>query len=359
MKRLLLLLATLTVATTFARQGATPAADTTLTARIDRLEAKNSNWEKILSRLPEISGYVQLNYDWTDNGTSAFRLKRVRVSLAGDIVPKLDYRIQVELAKPQIVDAYLQWQPFGQLNFRLGQYKIPFSIENTEYAPLKFEFIDYPLALSRMMGSSETIGGKTLSATGRDLGLTFWGGFFERDGYRIVNYDLGIFNGEGINTKDANKSKDIVARLMIKPLAGLTFAGSYYRGEFGPECLERTRYGAGACYDRGPVVVRGEWIGGTTGTLPAEELPAGSFDSSGWYVMGGWRIVRSFMAAVRYDTLLADTARRRTRQTNYTVGLTWQPYKYLRCQLNYTYENYKIAAKDDCNSLSVMISGIF
>ena len=359
MKRLLLLLATLTVATAFARQEAAPAADTTLTARIDRLEAKNSNWEKILSRLPEISGYVQLNYKWSDDGTSTFLLKRVRVSLAGDIVPKLDYRIQVELAKPQIVDAYLQYKPFDQLNVKLGQYKIPFSIENTVYAPLKFEFIDYPLALSRMMGISETVGGKSLSATGRELGLTLWGGFLKRDGYHVVNYDLGIYNGAGINTKDDNKSKDIAARLMIRPVAGLTLAGSYYRGEFGPDYLERTRYGAGACYDHGPVVVRGEWIGGTTGTPRSEELPAGSFDSSGWYVMGGWRIIRSFMAALRYDTLLADTSRRRTRQTNYTVGLTWQPFKYLRCQLNYTYEDYKIASKYDCNSLSVMISGIF
>ncbi len=350
MKRLLLLLATLLVATTHARQTEAPAAaDTTRT----------TTREKILSRLPDISGYLQLKYDWADDGTSTFLVKRVRVTLAGDILPTLDYRIQVELAKPQIVDAYLHYKPFTELNVKLGQYKIPFSIENTEYAPLKFEFIDYPLALSRMMGIAETVGGKQLSATGRELGLTLSGGLFERDGYAIVNYDLGVYNGAGINTKDDNKSKDIAARLMIKPVAGLILAGSYYRGEFGPHYLERTRYGAGACDDRGPGVVRGEWIGGTTGTPRTEEIPAGSFDSSGWYVMGGWRVARNFMAALRYDTLLADTSLRRSRQTNYTIGLTWQPVKYLRCQLNYTYEDYKIASKYDCNSLSVMFSGIF
>lgn len=96
MKRLLLLLATLLVATTHARQTEAPAAaDTTRT----------TTREKILSHLPDISGYLQLKYDWANDGTSTFLVKRVRVTLAGDILPTLDYRIQVELAKPQIVDA--------------------------------------------------------------------------------------------------------------------------------------------------------------------------------------------------------------------------------------------------------------
>lgn len=50
------------------------------------------------------------------------------------------------------------------------------------------------------------------------------------------------------------------------------------------------------------------------------------------------------LPAVRYDTFLENSARSSSRQTNYTAALTWQPVKYLRCQLNYTYEDY--AARD-------------
>lgn len=49
------------------------------------------------------------------------------------------------------------------------------------------------------------------------MGAQLFGGFFKRDGYSILNYNFGVFNGEGLNVKDKNKSKDIVARLTVKP----------------------------------------------------------------------------------------------------------------------------------------------
>ena len=117
------------------------------------------------------------------------------------------------------------------------------------------------------------------------MGATLYGGFFRRDGYDVLSYDLGVFNGEGINTKDRNTSKDLSARLGVRPFPGLLLSASYYRGEYGVSYLRRVRYGAGACYDRGPVVLRGEWIGGETGLPAGDERPAGGLlESSGWYV---------------------------------------------------------------------------
>lgn len=146
----------------------------------------------------------------------------MRLNLAGDIAPKLDYRVQIEFASPKIVDAYVRYRPFEQLNFQLGEYKVPFSIENTDYVPLKYEFIEYPMALRRLMGFDDVCG---LSATGRDLGAMVYGGFFNKKGYSILSYDLAVFNGEGLNTKDKNKSKDIVARMTLRPARGLQVSG--------------------------------------------------------------------------------------------------------------------------------------
>lgn len=367
MKRLCtLLLALATLAARAQTPAPTDADVAALTARIDSLSAEiatqraeSTTWEKILARLPRISGYVQTGYEWADDA-SGFYVKRVRLDMAGDILrEKIDYRIHIEFASPKIVDAYVQYHPFDQLHVKLGQYKIPFSIENTEYAPLKFELIEYPMALQRMMGFTEKIGDKTLSATGRELGATLYGGFFKRDGYHILNYDLSVFNGAGINTKDNNKSKDVAARLTLRPAAGLRISGSYYWGEFGGEYLLRERYGAGVCYDRGAAVLRGEWIGGRTGTPGIDGGSAGEFRSSGWYVLGGWRFHDKWMAVARYDTLLADTASSASRQTNYAAGITWQPLKWLRGQLNYTYEDYKISAANNRNVASLMVTAIF
>lgn len=196
------------------------------------------------------------------------------------------------------------------------------------------------------MGFNDLCG---LSATGRDMGAQLFGGFFRRDGYSILNYNIGVFNGEGLNVRDKNKSKDVVARLTLKPAAGLQLAGSYYWGEYGADYLKRVRYGAGACYDRGPVVVRGEYICGTTGDL----------DSEGWYAVAGWRVTKTLLPAVRYDTFLENSARSSSRQTNYTAALTWQPVKYLRCQLNYTYEDYAARDVSGRNVVALMLSGIF
>ena len=181
------------------------------------------------------------------------------------------------------------------------------------------------------------------------------GSFFKRKDFSILSYNFGVFNGEGLNIKDKNKSKDIVARLTLRPVAGLQIAGSYYWGEYGADYLKRVRYGAGACYDRGPLVVRAEYICGTTG------LPGGSgeLDSDGWYAAGGWRATRTLMPVVRYDTFRENTSASDSRQTNYTAGLLWQLVKFLRCQLNYTYEDYASRAASNRNVVSLMFTGIF
>ena len=62
---------------------------------------------------------------------------------------------------------------------------------------------------------------------------------------------------------------------------------------------------------------------------------------------------------VRYDTFLENSSESASRQTNYTAGVVWQPVKYLRCQLNYTYEDYASRAAANRNVVSLMLSGIF
>ena len=352
---------------------AAPAAETpsleSLAAEVAALKAHSAAHTARLDRIPRISGYVQAGYEWSD-GSSSFFIKRVRLDLRGALARKLDYRVQLEFASsPKIVDAYLQYRPFRQLNFKLGEYKIPFTIENTDYVPLKFELIEYPLALQRLMGFAEPIGGRyvggamqggeTLKDTGRDMGLTLHGSFFPCGERALLSYDVGVFNGAGINLRDNNRSKDVVARLTLRPVRGLTLSGSWYGGEYGADCLERQRVSAGVCYDRGRGVVRGEWIGGRTGYAATEEYAAGTFDSSGWYVLGGVRLTPTLMPVVRYDTLLPDTASADSRQTNWTAGILWCPVRPLRCQLNYTYEHYAAPGMTDRNVVAVMLTGIF
>lgn len=307
-------------------------------------------------RLPKISGYLQAGYEAAPH-SSTFFLRRACLCLTGELSPTLSYFFQFDCVPAQILDARISYRPLHQLGLKAGEYKIPFSIENTIYSPVRFEFIDYPLALTRLMGLNDLCG---LRSTGRDLGVSLYGGFAAHGDRDLISYEIGLFNGEGINTRDRNRSKDLAAQLTLSPLHGLRIMASYYRGEYGTEYLRRVRYGAGICYDRSPVVVRSEWIGGETG-LPAgaDGISGRLLASWGWYAMGGWKVTPTWMPVVRYDTFQEDTSSSRTRQNNCTAGAVWQPVRHLRCQINYTYEQHAARERANRNVVSIQLSGIF
>lgn len=323
------------------------------TAVFARTEAQENSSaegsEKKLRYLPELSGYVQTGYVWSE-ATSSFFVKRVRISLKGEAAHWCDYTLQAELYAPKLVDAYIRFKAAAAFNLQLGQFKTPFSIENTESPPLKLEFIEYPRVIERLVGLDDICG---LRSTGRDMGAMLYGGFVERDGFHLFNYHFAVLNGNGINAKDPNKSKDIVVRLGIKPTAHLLLSGSYYRGEYFKEesipHMRRERYAVGASFDDlRRWVARAEWLRGTTGTVRSE----------GWYAMAGYRISAHWMPALRYDTFRDDTSDASTRQSNLTAGVTYQPMKYLRCQLNYTYEDSE-RNRSGRNVVGIMVSGLF
>lgn len=321
-------------------------------AEVETLKGRSAAADRILSRLPRISGYLQLGYEWSDDA-STFFVKRARVDFQGDISPKIDYRLQLEFASPKIVDIYLRYKPLEALNVQVGQFKVPFSIENTHYVPLKYEFIEYSMAVCRLMGFTDVCG---VNATGRDLGAQLYGGLIDRDGYSILNYNVGVFNGEGINIKDKNKSKDVVARLMVQPLRALSFAGYYYWGEVGTDyarthALRRRRMLRRRTLDRPRRVYRRPYRHrlarrGRTVRQPRLLRDGRLLGDPKW------------LPAARFEQFDEVAGRSAARQTNYTAGVTWQPFKHLRCQLNYTYEQYG-GTNPDRNVVKAMLTGIF
>ena len=310
------------------------------------LKKRGTAWDKITKALPKISGYAQIRYDYKDGdgGSSTFQLRRVRLTFDGNISPKLDYKLQLELTSPKIVDAYFSYKPLAGLKMRVGQYKVPFSIENTDYGPTKLELIDYPLAISYLVGNSDAADKKD-GANGRDIGIKLYGDFFNK----VLSYDLGLFNGAGINCKDNNKSKDVVARLMVRPVDGLVISGSFLWSEGGKDYITRNRWAAGVCYDKGAWMARSEWIGGKTGSVK----------SDGMYATAGYRFCKDFMVIARYEQFcFNDDNRKAMTQENYTAGLAWQPVKHFKLQLNYVYEDY-IQGKGHNNMMQIQAAAMF
>lgn len=347
-----------------------------LNLRIAKLEKRSQVWDKLKPAF-KVSGYIQAGYDylWNEDGTttSTFHLRRARISLQGDIYKgakgaKASYRLQIDLCKElPIMDLWVKYQPINQFGVQFGQFKVPVSIENTDYNPTKLEFINYANTVQRLvrMSSSDLQG---INSSGRDIGALLYGGFIKKDGYSIINYEVGVFNGSGINTKDKNKSKDIAARLTIQPLQKLKIAAYYMGGEtdassliekyptmvvdnsgVNTKYLGYNRYGGGFDFNNKHIFARSEYIGGQTGAMRSE----------GVYAQVGYKFLNKCSVGVRFDYFDENKADD-GNQMNYSVAASYHPWKYLRLQAEYTRQTYNhIVGSKNSNGLYLMVSAIF
>lgn len=372
----------------------------TAVTETESIEARTAKNEKRIAALEKVrqyvslSGFMQAQYDWIDTdepgkttGTSTFYIRRVRFTLAGDLYrgakgAKLDYRVYFDLCrvpKNPILDMWIRYQPIKEFGVQFGQYKNPVTFE-ASISPSKYDFIDFSYAVSNLakMGADDVTG---LNETARDIGFQFFGGFVHREGYSIINYNVGLLNGSGINTKDNNKAKDIYAKLTIKPSKELALATYYQWGkanlssfaaekyaEYGwngsAEYVPMHRWGVGFNYDAKRAFVRGEYLGGLTAALASE----------GMYFEGGYRHHLPKNAGVLWAGGMVDYFCRNTfdyihRDTKnaavnmrYSLCLGYSPIKYFRVQLAYSLkQNINTGAhiRPFENSVKVMATASF
>ena len=135
----------------------------------------------------------------------------------------------------------------------------------------------------------------------------------------------------------------------------MAIAGYYQYGEgnFGEKkYVGYQRYGGGIAYNGRHAFARSEYLRGNTGTLLSE----GAYASAGWKFhtqKAGYGSV-----GVRFD-YFDDNIHTSAREFNYTLGVAYQPWQYLRLQLNYTIKQYQHLGKPLAHSLMAMVSGIF
>ena len=341
-------------------------------ARIEKNEKRIAALEKI-RQYAKLSGFMQGEYDWISDGnekgktgTSSFYLRRVRFTIAGDLyngkAGKLDYRVYFDLARIKastpnpLLDMWIKYQPIKEFGVQFGQFKNPITFE-ASISPAKYDFVDFSYAVCNLakMGADDVAG---YNVTARDAGFQFFGGFIHRDGYSIINYNVGVLNGSGINVKDDNKSKDIFGKLTIKPTHDLALAAYYQWGEANLSGIKKSdsakwaeygwngnaeyvtthRWGGGFSYDGKRAFARGEYLGGLTGKLASEGL----------YVEGGYRHhmpknagmmwlggMVDYFCRNTFDYIHRDT---KNAAVNMRYSLCWgyQPIKYFRLQLAYS-----------------------
>ena len=301
-----------------------------------------------------ISGWMNIQYDYErqlQNGgvtldeINTFNVRRARLDFKGNINKNLEFRVQADVAgTPKLVDCFVKVKLHKSFNIQVGQFKIPFTFENPQ-SPLTLEGVEYAQVISKLSGYSDMSGVKTYSG-GRDVGVMIYGNFFsfEHNGKEIpiLTYKLGVFNGNGMNNKDANTAKDIAASIEVCPkVKGLMLAASYYDGNYylndDAKNANRDRLTFGGKYENGRLTVRSEYITGKTEMANKDGIY--TLNSDGFYVAGGyWFNMKNqrIRPVARYDFLRQDIENPEKNSTYYMAGIDWWPYNNLRLLVNYT-----------------------
>ena len=227
---------------------------------------------------PKFSGFAMASYQATfqdGNNSNTFDLRLVRASVEGRILGDFHYKIQGQIngnttnlgSSPRLVDYFMEWQRFDFLEVRLGQFKRPFTYENP-MNPIDQGFMGYSQPVSKLSGFSDRTGEH--SSNGRDIGLQVQGDFLKNSsGRNLLHYQVGVFNGQGINVKDVDEKKDIIGGMWVMPISGLRIGafgweGSYAR-KVGSETVsvDKHRYALSVEYKKGDLQLRSEYIHST------------------------------------------------------------------------------------------------
>ena len=318
------------------------ATDTLSTVTDDR---KDSKLARFLSEKVSVSGYAQAGYQYDtydmahDGAFNKFNLYRAMIIADIKPIKHLDLYFMADVSKFKLHELFIRYNPVDAFYIRLGQYKTPFTIESN-MSPSVLEIIKGAQAvqyLAGIDGSDACFGG----GAGRDLGLEVGGAFLKigKDNRNLIEYRVGIFNGEPFNTAETNNRKDVVASLALRPASILKLHGSVYIGEgtaktdspYGSfkagETYRRDRWSAGLELKAGPVYLRSEYMEG----LDASVRSRGAYAT----LTGSPAKFLDIVASVDYldrNIALNDW------QCNYIFGLQWNIYRKCRLQAQYVYQ---------------------
>ena len=311
---------------------------------------------------PKISGFVQGLYEANlanESGLidNTLRMRRVRMSVEGKFANDFSYKIQGDFSRsPQLVDAFVKYKLCKEFAIQVGQFKTPFSMESP-INPVNLEIFDYGESVQSLVGYKDVCG---VGSLGRDLGVMASGEFLQLEGkdYPLITYNIGLFNGNGANKLDNNNRKDLVGRLDVHPMMKeLTLSGSFYLGKYQNESDygTRNRWSAGAQYKDGNILIRAEYLNGTTGHTyftsemnqnnELVEVEKQSLQiSQGYYAVAGYTFhfgkdfSQKITPVVRFEHFTpGDIQEKGSVSTNYyTVGFDYWPVKSLNFKLDYS-----------------------
>ena len=317
----------------------------------------------------KFSGYGMLQYQGQDpegNHSNTFNLRLARFILDGKI-GDFDWRAQIQgtnLKGPgeptvQLVDLYAEWRKYPEFKIRAGQFKRAFTFENPTH-PITQGWRAYADVINNLSGFGDRTGEK--SSGGRDIGIQVSGDILPNaSGRKLLHYQVGVYNGEGINQKDQDNRKDIIGGIWVMPIKGVRIGAFGWTGTRGgmldpltgkTVSVEKNRYAISAEYDKDEYTFRAEYIhsqgwGAAKAASNVREIDYSKGDKAdGWYAFGIVPLIKGKLhAKARYQCYRA-AKEWGSAKTSYECGLNYKFTKSLELHAEYARINDKSMASD-------------
>ena len=319
---------------------------------------------------PKFGGYAigKYAYSGKNNGSNSFSARLIRAYVDGTILRDFKYRLQVEMQNdapgPHVKDFFVSWSHWKELEVKVGQFKRCFTFENP-YNPWEVGVGDYSQMTKKLAGMSDYCGGESSSSGGRDLGLQLQGDLLPvgKDRHRLFHYQLGLFNGQGINHADANRRKDWIGTLQLQPIKDLFIGVFGWKGDmtYSNVTVGRNRYALGVKYEHEGWSARAEYAHQTghkisdfvySADTKTQVLRSGASlgRADGWYVTVGVPCTPWLKVYAKYDAY-RDNASGSSLSSIYSLCPNFQLHKNLQFQLQYNYVCSKLDADRRHNEL--------
>ena len=343
---------------------------------------------KVVSDI-KFGGYVMTQYQYSGQDgaeSNSFNLRLVRMSLEGRLLGDFYWKTQIQLngntatlgSSPRLVDAFAEWQKYKEARIKIGQFKRPFTFENP-MNPIDQGFMSYAQNVTKLAGFSDRVGEH--ACNGRDIGVQLQGDLLPNaSGRRLLHYQVGVFNGQGINMKDADQRKDVIGGLWLMPVSGLRigafgWTGSYSRtgtweadGQTvsGTRTVSRNRYAISGEWAKDDWTVRSEYIHSqgygfkTTYQKDGQQKDCTINTAAGDKADGLYALViapvqkNKVHLKARYD-MYRPKAEWSTAKTMYEVGADYCFGKSVKLNLEYAFVNDRSLAKSNYNMVDVQV----
>ena len=218
----------------------------------------------------KLSGYgmIQYQYSGQKNAESnSFNIRMGRIALEGRIADDFYWKTQIQFngntsnlgSSPRMVDLFAEWQKYEYFKVKVGQFKNPFTFENPMH-PIDQGFMGYSQNVSKLAGFSDRAGEH--ASNGRDIGLQLQGDFLKNaSGRNLLHYQIGVFNGQGINTKDVDNQKNVIGGVWVMPVSGMRIGAFGWTGSYARkgEWTEIVRVPFGTNFDQVRIITRPDY----------------------------------------------------------------------------------------------------